>query len=730
MSAKSSQNSHSLACRRWITHGRSQRVALTAITGLVGLIGLLVIAGWFLESRRIVQISSDFAPMQFNAAVLFVFVSVGTILGIRLRKWPAIGCGIGVIAFSAMTLAQYFLKRDLGLDSLFLEPFLTGQTSHPGRMAPNTAVCFLLGGIAVIGLASGEKGLRLNSMAGSLILAVSVLSLYGYVTETEKAYGWGDQTRMALHSSVGFFLLALILMAEGWRRFRIVSDHKKVPGWLPCTCAVLAFTLGLCAWNSIVIMEEKSISDETVVRANLIHEKFGLGLEGNVKALIRMADRFDVGMRGDKWVGDAKNYIEDVPGLYAIAIVTDTLVKKRMLVAGDVKWKAVNRFPLEKFTAHEGQDVVIFTDESWIAGNFAIFVKLDEALLEGEHGYIAALFDGEAFLEAAVGNSDEQYRYLVVDGDGSTVAGSGEEEKGAGEPIELPLMTYGEAWKMTVYPRVASVVTNVGMRLSTLTLLVAFFISVLVFLLVRLALRNFHAGLDRSDEELRIANTELETMLYIVSHDLREPVRSITSFSSILEEEYCESLDEKGRDLLMRIVRSGDRMETLLRDVVTVSRADRLDKAAAKIDLGEMVAEQVTSLTDRIEEKKAEVTVSGAFPIVCGDRMWIGQAILNLVSNAVKFSDADKAPEISIEPYSGEEGVGIVVRDRGCGLPENADERLFELFRRGVGRKVAGTGVGLAIVRRVARKHGGESWFRNRTGGGSEFFVTFGKVAV
>ncbi|MEC5126734.1 ATP-binding protein [Verrucomicrobiales bacterium BCK34] len=719
-----------LAHRRWATQRRVERLAVIIVAGIIGMLGLLVIIGWLVKSQQMVQISPGFAPMQFNTALMFMIVSVGAISGVTLRKGAAIGCALVVFVFCAMTIVQYLLHCDFGLDTIFIDPFVVERTSHPGRMAPNTGICFMLGSLAVIGLSLGERGLRLNSMAGSVILAISILSLYGYVTHTEKAYGWGDLTRMALHTSVAFFLLALIFMVEGWRRFRIGDDGKKLPGWLPCMSAILVFSVGLGVWNSIVVLEEKAVADETVVRANLIREKFGLGMESYVEALGRMADRFDEGTRGGRWQADAANYIKDLPGLYAVAIVTESQAVWRIEVASEAKLEIVRAFPRNKFTPVDRQIVSVFSDGNWNSGDFAVFVKLNGVLASGESGYLACFFHGEPFFEASFGFSEEGYRYLVLDGDGAVLAGSRPGESEPSTPVTLPLETYGGGWEVLVFPKDSSSVTNLGVRLSTLTLLVTILVSVLVFLLIKLALRNYHTGLDRSDEELRRANTELETMLYIVSHDLREPVRSITSFSSILEERYRESLDEGGCDLLMRIVRSGERMEMLLADVVKVSRADRMVKLDTKVDLGEIVAEQLALLVDRIEGKKASVSVDEGLEVVSGDRVWIGQAVSNLISNAVKFSRENEAPEINVAGYSGKEGVGIVVRDRGCGLPENADDRLYDLFRRGVSRKVAGTGVGLAIVKRVAQKHGGDSWFRNRPGGGTEFFVTFGRSSA
>ena len=102
------------------------------------------------------------------------------------------------------------------------------------------------------------------------------------------------------------------------------------------------------------------------------------------------------------------------------------------------------------------------------------------------------------------------------------------------------------------------------------------------------------------------------------------------------------------------------------------------------------------------------------------------QAVQNLVSNALKYTVEGQAPVVQIGTFRGPEGIGLVVRDRGMGVPPDCAERIFQLFQRAVSRNIEGTGAGLAIVKRVAERHGGKAWVRPREGGGSEFIITFG----
>jgi len=230
----------------------------------------------------------------------------------------------------------------------------------------------------------------------------------------------------------------------------------------------------------------------------------------------------------------------------------------------------------------------------------------------------------------------------------------------------------------------------------------------------------------KAEAEIRSKNEDLETLLYVTSHDLREPLRAIENFSRIVHERYADKLDEKGHDFLQRVVRGAQRLDRLIEDVLTLSRVQRTVQPAEDVDTGEIVADVLRHLEPRIRETQAVVRVGDALPNIRADRRWAMQAVQNLVSNALKYTEEGHPPDVEIGGFTGPEGVGLVVRDRGMGVPPDYAERIFQLFQRAVNRNIEGTGAGLAIVKRVAERHGGRAWVRPREGGGSEFIITFG----
>jgi GAF domain-containing protein len=236
----------------------------------------------------------------------------------------------------------------------------------------------------------------------------------------------------------------------------------------------------------------------------------------------------------------------------------------------------------------------------------------------------------------------------------------------------------------------------------------------------------------RAKAELAAKNRDLETLLYVTSHDLREPLRAIENFSRMVNDRYGERLDEKGRDFLRRVIQGAQRLNRLLDDILTLSRSQRMTAPTEEVDGESIVLEALKRLEGKIQTTEAQVRVAKSFRGLRVDRTWATQAVYNLIANALKFTRDGEPPDIEIAPYqpqgSGSAAFGIAVRDRGPGVASEHAERIFQLFQRAVGREIDGTGAGLAIVRQIAERHGGSAWVEPREGGGSEFIITFGQA--
>ena len=223
--------------------------------------------------------------------------------------------------------------------------------------------------------------------------------------------------------------------------------------------------------------------------------------------------------------------------------------------------------------------------------------------------------------------------------------------------------------------------------------------------------------------ELEAAVRELDTFVHTVSHDLKTPLRGMEGFAQALEEDYGEGLDETARRYLSTIRTSATRMGELIDDLLAYSRIEHRAIERAPVRLGSLLALLLGDLQDEIESRGLTVTQDLALPEVIGEREGLREALANLLSNAVKFSPPGGAA-ITVRSYREDGEAVIAVADGGIGFDMKHHDRIFGIFERlHRTEEYPGTGVGLAIVRRVADRHGGRAWAQSTLGAGSTFFI-------
>ncbi len=234
--------------------------------------------------------------------------------------------------------------------------------------------------------------------------------------------------------------------------------------------------------------------------------------------------------------------------------------------------------------------------------------------------------------------------------------------------------------------------------------------------------RTLEARAAERTRELEHANRELETFAYSVSHDLRAPLRTIEGFGRMLAERCGDAIDETGRDHLRRIRAAAGRMDGLIEALLNMSRLSRKELQYAELDLSRMAAEIVADLRQGDPGREVEVTVQPGLR-AHGDPDLVRNLLQNLIGNAWKFTSRTAAARIEIgcEPHGGHESV-CFVRDNGAGFSPEYASKLFRPFQRlHAQEEFSGNGVGLASVRRVVERHGGEVWAEGEPGRGACF---------
>ncbi|MGE5506227.1 MAG: sensor histidine kinase [Actinomycetota bacterium] len=244
--------------------------------------------------------------------------------------------------------------------------------------------------------------------------------------------------------------------------------------------------------------------------------------------------------------------------------------------------------------------------------------------------------------------------------------------------------------------------------------------------------RETEQALQDKTAELERSNIELEQFAYVASHDLREPLRQVSSYVTLLERRYADKLDDEAREFIAFARDGAERMNQLIVDLLEYSRIGRIERPRETVVLRQVVDDAVLPLGVEIETAGAEVAVDAsvdAAPPVPGYREELVRLLQNLVHNAVKYRRPDCPPRIAVSAATGADGVTVSVADNGIGIAPEHFERIFMIFQRLHTRaQYSGTGIGLAICKRIVEHHRGRIWLQSTPGQGSTFhvFLPFG----
>jgi signal transduction histidine kinase len=239
-----------------------------------------------------------------------------------------------------------------------------------------------------------------------------------------------------------------------------------------------------------------------------------------------------------------------------------------------------------------------------------------------------------------------------------------------------------------------------------------------------LRLEATRAERERLIAELERRNAELERFTYTVSHDLRSPLVTVRGFVDLLEKDVAVGRPERVAADLGRIRAATATMETLLRELLELSRVGRVMNPPERVPLDDLARQATALLRERLRAAGIRVDIQPGLPVVHGDRGRLLEVLQNLIENAVKFRSGQAEPVVEVGSRPGPDGPVVYVRDNGIGIDPRYHERVFGLFER-LDPRVEGTGVGLALVKRIVEVHGGRVWVESEGAGkGSAFCFT------
>ena len=317
--------------------GNSARLrwAVALFGGVCSVLGLLVLIAWHLHLLALIQLRPTLAPMQYNTALCFILA--GTALGAWAwgrvpQALPILG-GL-VAAIAGLTLSEYLFHADLRIDQSLFHSYITTETSHIGRMSPVSSFCLALAGLALLFLglrgAPRWRPLAVGSLA-SVIVSISVVALLGYAFRLPGTYGWGQLTRMAMHTASGVGLLGAGLFIIAWH----IGYHpgERTPRWLPVALALGVLTGSLVLYFALASMQDQVILQTVKAGAESAKSQISVRMEARIHSFVRMARRWE--LSGDAsqavWEADAADSVHDSLDLQAIEWL-DTAHRVRWIV--------------------------------------------------------------------------------------------------------------------------------------------------------------------------------------------------------------------------------------------------------------------------------------------------------------------------------------------------------------------------------------------------------------
>ena len=638
---------------------------------LLALMGVTVWVGWLLDIPAIVQLLPGTVTMKWWTATCFVTLGLAIALPVaRDERRTRVAAGV-LAALTALVGLSFVIEAATGLNIGHDNPFGFDTTigGTPGRMAQSTAICFVLLGLSLALHKTGRVGLA--QAIAVVPAALGFFAVLGYLFGVSSLYSVARSASMAVHTGFGLLVAGLaVLGLRADRGHMAVVSGNSAGGRLARRLLPIAIVVPpALGWIAITLLGRQTID-----------APFALAMVATVMSLLGA-----VGV----WI-EASNLSElDVQRAGTVAALHRVRAAESRQAALAVELEAINRH--REAILHSALDAFIGLDSDgritswnpaaerlygWSAAE-AVGARIDELLtvFVADGRRVAARVDGR-FLEQV--SQRPAAEYTVVCKDGSRAE------------VESRIWSQDDGGTRSY----TALVRDVADR----------------------------RGADRALHEL---NRSLDEFAAVAAHDLRGPIAAMRGYVELIEDEALERDDRDELRIVERIRGATDRGLQLIDDLLAYSRQGRTDLRAARVDTAQLAAAATADVRARVERPcRFEV---GPLPPVSGDEGALRQVFTNLLFNAVHYCPDDREPRVVVgaEPATDKAQVTLTVTDNGAGVPEAERESIFEMFQRGTscdGR--SGTGVGLALCRRVVERHGGTICVGPAPGGGSRFSFT------
>jgi PAS domain S-box-containing protein len=664
ISSEKSEKPHN----RFITGDTYSRTAQVC-SAITLILGTLAMIGWLIGIRSLASFVPGYIPIAPGASLAFILLGSAWYLYARApsRWFTGMYVLVSVLSISLialLNLIQFFTGANVGIEEYFTREILAIDpgTYGAGPMSPITAASFLLICAAMVLLlfAPGHRAAGLSSCLASVVVSVGLVVLLGYLYGTPQLYGEGYRY-VAIPAGVMFVFLGTGLIAAAGPKY---FPLRLLVG--PSIRALLMRSFLLVIFVVILI--------EGAFRGLFSRLELTMALRAVLSALI------------------------------AMAIATIVISQISRVVGG-----AMDRAEAERKRAEEA----LLKSEQH-------YRSLFENMLDG-FAYCRMLFDDQThpidFVYLEVNSAFERLTGL------KNVAG-----KKITEVIPGIKESYPELFE--IYGRVALTgqpekfeidfkPLKAWFSISVYSMEREYFVAVFDNITER---KRAEEQLKKRTEELARSNAELEQFIYIASHYFQEPLRTVSNSSQLLARHYKDKLDAKADQFIGFIVDGTTRMQEMIDDLLAYSKIITRIKPFEPTDCEAVFNEALTNVKDAIEESGALV-IHDPLPTVMADASQIVQLFQNLLSNAIKFRK--EKPRITVSAVQKGNEWLFSVKDNGIGIAPEFMEYIFKIFEREhASTEYPGTGIGLAICKKIVERHGGRIWVESEQGKGSTFYFT------
>lgn len=713
---------------------QKQFVFIVTMNFLALCLSVSVIIGWLIKNDSIIQLHPQLVPMQFNTALGILMASLGGLIALyRSRTWAALlWAATGLMGL--LTLLQYILSLDFGIDQLFVVDYINVRVSNPGRMAPNTALSFtFIGLLSIYWLLPFSMFIRViaTNILGMLVVALGIVALIGYANGVRIDNWWGELTLMSINTAMAFILIGL---ATVFFSFYVgIKEQASMHRVFPISLFFAGMLVSFGLYQSSRIHQFQSLEQSLESKRLFIRTDARNMLETHAKIVKRLAMRWELGgdMTAEEWRYDALFYVDEMPTIHRIDRLNADMkpIWTQSAVSGYL-FQDVNSFNLferETFSSAILQSSVtrrpvhsrIVSD----AGGGATFITVAPLISDSKlDGFIVILTRVSDFFRVIMNGKDQHFNVKIRANNmlvyGSDVISS-EAENAYG--IRSWENINGLLFTLSISPTRQEKDFYVNW-LPVFTFVYGFIISCLVAYLVYVmhqsALRariveELHAEMERSNVQLKQNNEELESFIYIASHDLRSPLRAIYNISSWVKEDIDNK--EQTEEYLGIMQSRVRRMEKLLDDLLEYSRVGRVNQVAREADTKQMIKD-VFALEHKTE--RFTLHLDENLPVFRTFVTPLEVVFRNLIGNTLKHHTGEQG-NIWVNVETDASHFTFIFRDDGPGIEGKYHERVFGMFKTLESRdKVEGSGMGLALIQKIVDTYGGSIRLESELGQG------------